>query len=94
MEGLIPLIYNAIVQLRSSGQASMAAPWFHESPTASYVQLPGDSGRFQSSEIQFLEADSVLCPSSYFPITAASQLIHTANTQSPLCPPHRGSLVS
>ncbi|KAK9104580.1 hypothetical protein Scep_021424 [Stephania cephalantha] len=41
MEGLIPLVYRAIVHYRNGAAAT--------SRSAAYVRLPGDSDRFQSS---------------------------------------------
>nr|DAD28306.1 TPA_asm: hypothetical protein HUJ06_029774 [Nelumbo nucifera] len=81
MEGLIPYVYRAIVQYRTGGQASIAGTWFDESPSASYMRLPGDSGRFQASEIQLLRPDRVTT-SSMAPST--SQLIASTTAQSPL----------
>ncbi|KAF3775961.1 hypothetical protein EJ110_NYTH48379 [Nymphaea thermarum] len=48
MEGLIPFLYNAIVQSRTGNYGgALGASWLAESPSASYMRLPGDSGRFQ-----------------------------------------------
>lgn len=44
MEGLIPFLYRAIVQYRNGGDIGT---FLNESPSASYMRLPGDSGRFQ-----------------------------------------------
>ncbi|KAL5725760.1 hypothetical protein ACHQM5_008869 [Ranunculus cassubicifolius] len=76
MEGLIPFVYKAIVQYRSAEQqATITASWFQESPSASYIRLPtGDSGRFQSSDIQLIRSS----PSD------TSHLLVCATTQSPL----------
>lgn len=57
MEGLIPFVYRAIVQYKSGNQGPLTA-WFPESPSASYMRLPGDSGRFQASDLQFLTTSS------------------------------------
>ncbi|OIT28169.1 PREDICTED: uncharacterized protein LOC109212984 [Nicotiana attenuata] len=55
MEGLIPLVYKAIVEYKNAGRAT----WINESPSASYMRLPGDSGRFETSDIQlFGHADT------------------------------------
>lgn len=50
MEGLIPFIYRAIVQSKNGGCTGTAptGSLSNESPSASYMQLPDDSGRFQS----------------------------------------------
>nr|DAD26528.1 TPA_asm: hypothetical protein HUJ06_027996 [Nelumbo nucifera] len=77
MEGLIPYVYRAIVQYRTGGQPPMAGTWFDESP---YMRLPGDSGRFQSSEIQLFRPDRVT--SSMAPST--SQLVVSTTAQSPI----------
>lgn len=56
MEGLIPLVYRAIMQYKN-GQQGMAGSWLNESPSVSYVRLPGDSGRFQMPDVQLLRPD-------------------------------------
>ncbi|PIA60483.1 hypothetical protein AQUCO_00300170v1 [Aquilegia coerulea] len=87
MEGLIPLVYRAIVHYRTGEQSTMTGSWFNESPSASYMRLPGDSGRFQSSEMHFFRPDSVFSSStssSNKPISSTSQLLVSATTQSPL----------
>lgn len=53
MEGLIPFVYRAIVEYKN-GKHDLLGSWFNESPSASYMRLPGDSGRFQASDIQTL----------------------------------------
>ncbi|KAF5204771.1 hypothetical protein FRX31_005643 [Thalictrum thalictroides] len=94
MEGLIPLVYRAIVHYRTGEQSTMTgSSWFNESPSASYMRLPGDSGRFKSSEMHFFRPDSSVFSSSTSsssnkPISSTSQLLVTATTQSPL---HRTS---
>ncbi|ONK76892.1 uncharacterized protein A4U43_C02F930 [Asparagus officinalis] len=60
MEGLIPYVYKAIVQYRNGGGAPLGGTWFNESPPASYIRLPGGSGRFRASEIR---QRSALCTS-------------------------------
>ncbi|KAL5991742.1 hypothetical protein ACLOJK_012653 [Asimina triloba] len=92
MEGLIPYVYRVIVRYRSGGHASMAASWFCESPPpASYVRLPGDSGRFQTTDIHQLFRPERLIPASPSPSSVvvgpppASQLITSSNSaQSPM----------
>ncbi|KAF7845456.1 legume-specific protein [Senna tora] len=48
MEGLIPFVYRAIMQYKNGKEGAIGS-WFCESPSYSYVRLPGDSGRFQAS---------------------------------------------
>ncbi|KAH6798412.1 hypothetical protein C2S51_034896 [Perilla frutescens var. frutescens] len=52
MEGLIPFLYRAIIQYRNGGEGLIGSTWLHDSPPASYVRLPGDSGRFSISGIE------------------------------------------
>ncbi|KAK8935769.1 hypothetical protein KSP39_PZI013418 [Platanthera zijinensis] len=59
MEGLIPLVYRAIIQYRNGERSSMgASSWFDDPPASSYVSLPGDSGRF-SDMSQFFPSTTV-----------------------------------
>ncbi|KAH7867258.1 hypothetical protein Vadar_031004 [Vaccinium darrowii] len=51
MEGLIPFVYRAIVQYKSGNGQGLIDTWLNESPSASYMRLPGDSGRFQTSDL-------------------------------------------
>lgn len=52
MEGLIPFVYRAIVQYRSGGQGGpVGLLRLDESPSGSYMRLPGESGRFRLPEI-------------------------------------------
>ncbi|KAI0519130.1 hypothetical protein KFK09_006570 [Dendrobium nobile] len=65
MEGLIPLLYRAIVQYRNGSQATMRASWLEDSPppSISYIRLPSDSGRFRALEInQFISSSSASSP--------------------------------
>ncbi|KAK4377521.1 hypothetical protein RND71_003817 [Anisodus tanguticus] len=60
MEGLIPFVYKAIVEYKNG-----RATWMPESPSASYMRLPGDSGRFETSDIQlFGHAESMFSTTS------------------------------
>ncbi|XP_068669551.1 uncharacterized protein [Aristolochia californica] len=59
MEGLIPFVYKAIVQYRTGSQASLMGSWINDSQSASYIRLPGDSGRFQTSEIQLFRPEYI-----------------------------------
>ncbi|PON33023.1 hypothetical protein PanWU01x14_356300 [Parasponia andersonii] len=54
MEGLIPFVYRVIVEYKNNGrQHDLLGSWFNESPSASYIRLPGDSGRFQTCNSDF-----------------------------------------
>ncbi|WOL16518.1 hypothetical protein Cni_G25305 [Canna indica] len=73
MEGLIPFVYKAIVQYKNGGGApnmSMESCLFpHDSPSVSYMRLPGgDSGRFLSSDVHLFPSSS---PRSVPPSAAA-----------------------
>ncbi|KAK1298790.1 hypothetical protein QJS10_CPB14g01644 [Acorus calamus] len=81
MEGLIPYVYKAIVQYRNgTGGPPTSGSWYNESPSASYIRLPGDSGRFRSSEIQLLHADNVFSTSN---TTSSSMATSVSVSQSP-----------
>ncbi|XP_030531935.1 uncharacterized protein LOC115742012 [Rhodamnia argentea] len=85
MEGLIPFVYRAIVQYRNGNQGLLAT-WFPESPSASYMRLPGDSGRLQASDIHLFRPDcSFNDPTSTPPPTAtgtaATATVTTSTTQ-------------
>ncbi|EEF41917.1 conserved hypothetical protein [Ricinus communis] len=62
MEGLIPFVYNVIVQYRTRGGQSGIS--FGECTPTPYVRLAGDSGRFTSSSIQLLLPEYVCSSSS------------------------------
>ena len=80
MEGLIPLIYKAVVQNRSGGKAA-------------YIRLPGDPGLFHSSDTQLLLSDRVvLSSSSPFSITSSSSSV-LASSSKPQSP-HQQRLLS
>ncbi|KAH7678156.1 hypothetical protein IHE45_07G131900 [Dioscorea alata] len=70
MEGLIPYVYRMIVQYRSGGvkAPNVVSLWFNESPSASpsmaYMRLPGDSGRYIASDIQFFSPSSLSAPAT------------------------------
>lgn len=57
MEGLIPYVYKAIMQYRN-GSGAFLGPYTTESPSSSYMRLPGDSGRLQSPDMQILRSKS------------------------------------
>ncbi|XP_038702172.1 uncharacterized protein LOC119998804 [Tripterygium wilfordii] len=78
MEGLIPFVYRAIVQHRN-GKDGLLNSWLTESPSASYyVRLPGDSGRFQNSDLQLFRSD--YGPNS---TSTTSQIVVSTGVQSP-----------
>ncbi|XP_072997880.1 uncharacterized protein [Typha latifolia] len=58
MEGLIPFVYRAIVQYKNDGNVSLGSLMLNESPSASYMRLPGDSGRYRSVEACFFSSSS------------------------------------
>ncbi|THU45357.1 hypothetical protein C4D60_Mb02t17060 [Musa balbisiana] len=64
MEGLIPIIYRAISQYANRGQDHLQASWFDESPSAYYIQLPGDPSRFRSSDAQSFSSSALPLPAS------------------------------
>ncbi|KAL5712535.1 hypothetical protein ACHQM5_014697 [Ranunculus cassubicifolius] len=53
MEGLIPIMYRAIVEYKRGGGTVIGSTG-NESPSSSYMRLAGDSGRLQGSEVQML----------------------------------------
>ncbi|CAL9123626.1 unnamed protein product, partial [Musa textilis] len=56
MEGLIPFVYRAILHYAHGEEAPLRNSWLDESPSASYMRLPGDSGRLRSPEIHLLSS--------------------------------------
>ncbi|XP_019099872.1 PREDICTED: uncharacterized protein LOC109132591 [Camelina sativa] len=46
MEGLIPLVYKAVMQIRYGDESSS-----QQLSSSYYVRLPGDSGRFGRSDL-------------------------------------------
>lgn len=81
MEGLIPFVYRAIVQYKSGNQGPLTA-WLPESPSASYMRLPGDSGRFQASDLQFLTTSSSSPSRGH---ASNTQVVVSSGVQTPLC---------
>ncbi|KAK7339710.1 hypothetical protein VNO77_20391 [Canavalia gladiata] len=78
MEGLIPLVYKTIMQYKSGKEGPLGS-WICESPSYSYMRLPGDSGRFQTSA-----SFSAPSPSSNSnPASSATQIIVSSTVQSP-----------
>ncbi|XP_027173259.1 LOW QUALITY PROTEIN: wall-associated receptor kinase-like 20 [Coffea eugenioides] len=82
MEGLIPLVYRAIMQYKN-GQQAMMGSWMNESPSASYMRLPGDSGRFQMPDIQLFRPDCAFPASASSPSSSATKRMLSAAVQSP-----------
>ncbi|KAL1545539.1 hypothetical protein AAHA92_22253 [Salvia divinorum] len=65
MEGLIPLVYKAIVQYRNGG--GVIGAWLDDTHSAAaYMRLPGDSGRFAASDIQIFRLSSTCSPPHSF----------------------------
>ena len=89
MEGLIPFVYRAIMQHKNGNQAHLPlGSWFNESPSASYMRLPGDSGRFQTSDVQLFRSEygfsSTSSPSSKA-VSTKTQVIVSSGVKSSLC---------
>lgn len=86
MEGLIPLVYRAILQYRAGG-ATVTVSWHAESPPASYVRLAGDSGRFEASELHLCLSELGLTSSSSNspPCIANMATTMAQSASSPLC---------
>ncbi|KAK7317292.1 hypothetical protein RJT34_01387 [Clitoria ternatea] len=84
MEGLIPFVYKAIVQYKNGKQGPIGS-WLCESPSYSYIKLPGDSGRFQTSSSTLFGSDNGFCASSQSskPATSANQIMVSSGVQSP-----------
>ncbi|XP_041027492.1 uncharacterized protein LOC121267606 [Juglans microcarpa x Juglans regia] len=97
MEGLIPFVYRAIMQYKHEKEipSALGSYWFNESPSASYMRLPGgDSGRFQtsdhiqllcSSDHQYRFSASTSSPSSSSRApSSTTQIIVSSGVQSPV----------
>ncbi|CAL0304477.1 unnamed protein product [Lupinus luteus] len=79
MEGLIPFVYKAIMQYKNGKQGPITS-WICDTPSYSYMRLPGDSGRLQ---------DSASSP-SFNPASSTNQVIVSSSVQSPHhCLTHR-----
>ncbi|KAM2954495.1 hypothetical protein FF1_032766 [Malus domestica] len=79
MEGLIPFVYKAIVEYKNGRQGGghhVLNSWFSDSPSASYIRLPGDSGRFQASDFQLFSGTS--------PASSTAQMMISSGVQSPI----------
>lgn len=84
MEGLIPFVYKAIMQYKNGKQGPIGS-WLCESPSYSYMKLPGDSGRFHTSASSLIGSDygfSASSPSSML-ATSSTQIIVSSSVQSP-----------
>ncbi|KAF7825625.1 legume-specific protein [Senna tora] len=82
MEGLIPFVYRAIVHYKNDKEGPIGS-WLSESPSYSYMRLPGDSGRFQpSASALFSSASS---PTSMANASSATTQVMVASSgvQSP-----------
>ncbi|KAJ6968708.1 hypothetical protein NC653_036631 [Populus alba x Populus x berolinensis] len=79
MEGLIPFVYRAIMQFNNGKEAGPLG-------SSSYMRLPGDSGRFQKSDLRILESDHGFSNSSTSSNTHSSttQIIVSTGAQTPL----------
>lgn len=81
MEGLIPFVYRAIMQYKNGNQVGFGS-WYGESPSASYMRLPGDSGRFQTSDLFQHDYGSMsVAPNS----ATSTKIILSTGVQSPVC---------
>nr|AGS78081.1 legume-specific protein [Aeschynomene deamii] len=79
MEGLIPFVYKAIMQYKNGNEGAIGT-WICESPSYSYVRLPGDSGRFQTPASCSASTPASNPASSS---SAAAQVIVSSGVQSP-----------
>ncbi|KAF9665115.1 hypothetical protein SADUNF_Sadunf16G0088600 [Salix dunnii] len=86
MEGLIPFVYKAIMQHNNGKEARPSGSWFSESPSASYMRLRGDSGRFQKSDTQVFGSDYGFSNSSTSSNkhSSTTQIIVSTGAQPPL----------
>ncbi|OIW07496.1 hypothetical protein TanjilG_14442 [Lupinus angustifolius] len=75
MEGIIPFVYKAIMQYKN-GKEGPIGSWICDSPSYSYMRLPGDSGRFQTSA-----SFSVSSPS--FSPASSTQVLVSSSVKSP-----------
>lgn len=87
MEGLIPFVYKAIMQYKN-GREGPIVSWLCDSPSYSYMKLPGDSGRFQTSASSLFGSDYGLSSSSSSsskPASSTTQIMVSSHVQSPSC---------
>ncbi|KAJ9180671.1 hypothetical protein P3X46_008885 [Hevea brasiliensis] len=87
MEGLIPFVYRAIMQ-HKNGKEGPLGSWLNDSPSASYMPLPGDSGRFQASDIRIFGSDygfsTTTSTSANIYNTSTTQILVSTGAQSRL----------
>ncbi|KAK6943613.1 hypothetical protein RJ641_024715 [Dillenia turbinata] len=84
MEGLIPFVCRAIQRYKNGGQVSIMTI-LSDSPSASYIRLPGDSGRFQAPDFQFLRSDyGFSTPASASSTSATAQVLVSTGVNSPV----------
>ncbi|KAL7248392.1 hypothetical protein ACSBR2_003168 [Camellia fascicularis] len=84
MEGLIPFVYRAIMQYKNGGEGGFMESWLNESPSASYMRLPGDSGRFQTSDIQLFRSDYCFSTTTAAPPSSTARISVSTAVQSPV----------
>ncbi|KAL2320052.1 hypothetical protein Fmac_029021 [Flemingia macrophylla] len=84
MEGLIPFVYKAIMQYKNGRQGPIGS-WLCESPSYSYMKLPGDSGRFQTSASSLVGSDHRFSASSpsFKDTTSSTKIVVSSGVQSP-----------
>ncbi|KAK6943020.1 hypothetical protein RJ641_028397 [Dillenia turbinata] len=83
MEGLIPFVCRAIKHYKNGGQVSIRT-LLSDSPSASYIRLPGDSGRFQAPDVQFLRSDyGFSTPASAISTSATTKVLMSTGVISP-----------
>ncbi|KAJ7950265.1 Legume-specific protein [Quillaja saponaria] len=78
MEGLIPLVYRAIVQYKNEQQCPIGS-WFNESPSYAYTRLPDESGR---GRVQAFDFQNGFCSTSA--PTSSTGVIISSGVQSPV----------
>ncbi|OAY41363.1 uncharacterized protein LOC110623442 [Manihot esculenta] len=84
MEGLIPFVYRAIMQYKNGNEGPLGS-WLNDSPSSSYMRLPGDSGRFQASEILLFGSDYGFSTTTSTSSASTTQILVSTGAQSPLC---------
>ncbi|WVZ17880.1 hypothetical protein V8G54_010862 [Vigna mungo] len=86
MEGLIPFVYKAIMQYKNGRQGPIVS-WLCDSPSYSYMKLPGDSGRFQTPASSLFGSEYVLSSSSSSskPASSTTQIMFSSSVQSSSC---------
>ena len=83
MEGLIPFVYRTVMQYKS-GKEGPIGSWLNESPSYSYMKLPGDSGRFQGSASSLFGSDYGFSASSPTAASSATQVVISSGVQPPI----------